>query len=283
MRRFSSRFRILFLAFLLFFDITRPAMAAPEGTLTWGLHVTLASRWLDPAETEALITPFMVLYAIHDALVKPMPAGNNTPSLAESWTVSKDGLTYEFVLRKGVTFHNGDLVTAEDVKFSFDRYHGASAKLLKDRVREVQIVDPAPASRSRIVGSMATLNWSRKSRPRSPSAKPSSNVSKATTAGTRARCPAASRCTGKYDTSTLPVTPRIVPRATGRNRSIPAALSSCGFTTLTSAPVSRTSRAVVRPFSVTVTMMGPDPGSSSFFVIMGSVPSLRSPSDVGAS
>ena len=36
--------------------------------MTWGLHVTLASRWLDPAETEALITPLMVLYAIHDAL-----------------------------------------------------------------------------------------------------------------------------------------------------------------------------------------------------------------------
>src|SRR5437764_14820310 len=85
-----------------------PAAAAPEGTMTWGLHVTLASRWLDPAETEALITPFMVLYAIHDALVKPMPAGPNTPSLAESWSVSKDGLTYEFVLRKLATFHNGD-------------------------------------------------------------------------------------------------------------------------------------------------------------------------------
>jgi peptide/nickel transport system substrate-binding protein len=141
MRRFSSRFRILFLAFLLFFGITRPAMAAPEGTLTWGLHVTLASRWLDPAETEALITPFMVLYAIHDALVKPMPAGPNTPSLAESWSASKDGLTYEFVLRRGVKFHNGEPVTAEDVKFSFERYRGASAKLLQDRVREVQIVD----------------------------------------------------------------------------------------------------------------------------------------------
>src|SRR5947208_7520821 len=84
----------------------------------------------------------MVLYAIHDALVKPMPAGDNTPSLAESWAASKDGLSYEFVLRKGVKFHNGDPVTAEDVKFSFDRYHGAAAKLLKDRVREVQIVDP---------------------------------------------------------------------------------------------------------------------------------------------
>ena len=71
-----------------------------------------------------------------------MPAGDNTPSLAESWTVSKDGLTYEFVLRKGVKFHNGEPVTAEDVKFSFERYKGAGAKLLKERVREVQVVDP---------------------------------------------------------------------------------------------------------------------------------------------
>src|SRR5216117_3115391 len=110
------------------------AVAAPEGTVTWALHVTLASRWLDPAETEALATPFMVLYAIHDALVKPMPAGPTTSSLAESWSASKDGRTYVFVLRKGARFHNGEPVTADDVKFSFDRYKGAAAKLLKDRV-----------------------------------------------------------------------------------------------------------------------------------------------------
>jgi peptide/nickel transport system substrate-binding protein len=138
-----SRFRIIALAVLLLSPCAATsAAAAPEGTLTWGLHVTLVSKWLDPADTEAFINPFMVLYAVHDALVKPMPGGDNTPSLAESWTVSKDGLTYEFVLRKGVKFHNGDTLTAEDVKFSFDRYRGASAKLLKDRVREVQIVDP---------------------------------------------------------------------------------------------------------------------------------------------
>jgi peptide/nickel transport system substrate-binding protein len=143
MRSLSVRPGIVALALLLLFPaLAGTAAAAPEGTLTWGLHVTLASKWLDPAETEAFINPFMVLYAIHDALVKPMPGGDNTASLAESWTASKDGLTYEFVLRKGVKFHNGDPVTAEDVKFSFDRYKGAAAKLLKDKVREVQIVDP---------------------------------------------------------------------------------------------------------------------------------------------
>ena len=137
MRRFALTVLLLLLA------LPAPAAAAPEGTLTWGIHVTLAARWLDPADTEAFINPFMVLYAVHDALVKPMPAGENTPSLAESWSQSKDGLVYEFVLRKSAKFHNGDPVTAEDVKFSFDRYKGAAAKLLHDRVREVQIVDPS--------------------------------------------------------------------------------------------------------------------------------------------
>src|SRR2546425_8031389 len=142
MKSFFVRSVIVVLV-LLPFTLPAAAAAAPEGTLTWGVHTTLAARWLDPSDTEAFITPFMVLYAIHDALVKPMPAGDNTASLAESWTVTKDGLTYEFVLRKGVKFHNGDPVTADDVKFSFDRYHGAAAKLLKERVKEVQIVDPA--------------------------------------------------------------------------------------------------------------------------------------------
>jgi len=140
-RRFILRVIVL-LALTQVFGLAGSASAAPEGTMTWGVHITLASRWLDPAETEGIITPFMVLYALHDALVKPMPGNINTPSLAESWTQSKDGLTYEFVLRKGVKFHNGEPVTAADVKFSFERYRGAGAKLLKERVREVQIVDP---------------------------------------------------------------------------------------------------------------------------------------------
>jgi peptide/nickel transport system substrate-binding protein len=63
-------------------------------------------------------------------------------SLAESWTESPDGLVYEFKLRRGLKFHNGDPVTTEDVKFSFERYKGAGAKELHTRVRQVEIVDP---------------------------------------------------------------------------------------------------------------------------------------------
>src|SRR5580765_153225 len=115
---------------------------APAGQMTWAAHITLAPTWFDPAETPGIGTPFMVLYALHDALVKPMPGNPMAPSLAESWSLSKDGLAYEFVLRQGAKFHNGDPVTAEDVKFSFERYRGAAAKLLRERVPVVEVVDP---------------------------------------------------------------------------------------------------------------------------------------------
>ncbi|HET8577468.1 MAG TPA: ABC transporter substrate-binding protein, partial [Methylomirabilota bacterium] len=136
----SRRALVLALLTLLLVLVAAPSTgsAAPEGQLTWGVHISLAPTWFDPAETPGIITPFMVLYALHDAMVKPMPGHPITPSLAESWSVSKDGLVYEFVLRKGARFHNGDPVTAEDVKFSFERYRGTSAKMLKDRVAAVE-------------------------------------------------------------------------------------------------------------------------------------------------
>jgi len=129
------------LLLLLSFAAITPAVAA-EGQLTWAIHISLAPTWFDPAETPGIVTPFMILYALHDAVAKPMPGKTMAPSLAESWTVSPDGLIYDFILRSGVKFHNGETVTADDVKFSFDRYKGAANKALKDKVRTVQIVDP---------------------------------------------------------------------------------------------------------------------------------------------
>jgi peptide/nickel transport system substrate-binding protein len=115
---------------------------APAGQMTLVHGISIVPRWFDPAESEGLVTPFIFYYALHDALVKPMPGNPTAPCLAESWTASPDGLTYEFALRKGVRFHNGDVVGADDVKFSFDRYRGASARTLKEHVAAVEIVDP---------------------------------------------------------------------------------------------------------------------------------------------
>src|SRR5438046_6857626 len=116
------------------------AQTKPEGAMRWALSVTLAPAWFAPAAVVGVLTPFWVLYAMHDALVKPMPGNHLTPSLAESWTVSADQRVYDFKLREGLKFHNGDLFTAEDVKWSFQRAKGA--KLLHEKVREVAIADP---------------------------------------------------------------------------------------------------------------------------------------------
>src|SRR5678815_4627777 len=107
----------------------------PEGELTIAFDASIAPTFLEPAETSGIGTPFVFLYALHDALIKPLPGNNMAPCLAESWRESPDGLVYEFKLRQGLRFHNGDPFTAEDVKFSFHRYRGVSAKTLHDRVR----------------------------------------------------------------------------------------------------------------------------------------------------
>ena len=120
----------------------RTAGAAPQGELRIASHVSLAPTWFDPAETAGIITPFMMLYAMHDAMVKAMPDNQMAPCLAESWAMAPDGLSYAFTLRKGVLFHNGEPLMADDVKFSLERYRGSSSKTLKERVAGVDIQDP---------------------------------------------------------------------------------------------------------------------------------------------
>jgi peptide/nickel transport system substrate-binding protein len=134
----SRRSRIVVVVLALVLIAPAVALAAPEGEMAWALHFSLAPTLFEPAETPGVVSPYMILYALHDALVKPMPGKSLAPSLAESWSMSSDGLVYEFVLRKGPRFHTGEPVTAEDVKFSFERYRGISAKTLKDKVAAVE-------------------------------------------------------------------------------------------------------------------------------------------------
>ena len=91
-----------------------------SGQLTWGLHISLTPTSFDPAETSGNITPFLinVRVARRAGEAHAGPAAGAVPRL-ESWSASEDQLAYDFVLRKGIEFHNGDPVTADDVKFSF--------------------------------------------------------------------------------------------------------------------------------------------------------------------
>src|SRR2546428_144717 len=117
---------------------TATAQAKPEGEMRWALYVTLSPLWFDPSEVIGQLTPFWILYGLHDALVKPMPGNLQAPCLAESWTVSPDQRVYEFKLREGLKFHNGDPFTAEDVKFSFQRSKGA--RQVREKVRALEVV-----------------------------------------------------------------------------------------------------------------------------------------------
>src|SRR5688572_3800361 len=138
LRRASTR---LLLAAVLAFGATAAA-AAPWGRAVMAWHVTIAPSWFDPSTAPPQITPFGMLYALHDGLVRPLPGQKMGNALAESWTESPDGLRYEFKLRRGLKFHNGDPVTPEDVKFSFERFKGVGSKKLQAHVRNVEIFVP---------------------------------------------------------------------------------------------------------------------------------------------
>lgn len=78
---------------------------------------------LDPQKTAAVAT-FNITGSIYDTLVAITPDWKIEPRLAESYTISPDGMEITFNLKKGVKFHNGREMKAQDVKYSFERLKG---------------------------------------------------------------------------------------------------------------------------------------------------------------
>src|SRR2546422_8740005 len=138
MRDLTVRIAFVLFSMLAMLGTEVGAQSQSDGQLTIAFDASIAPAFLDPAETAGIATPFAFLYALHDALIKPLPGNDMAPCLAESWKESPDGLVYEFKLREGLKFHNGDPSTAEDAKFSFHRYRGTSARQLHDRGRAVE-------------------------------------------------------------------------------------------------------------------------------------------------
>lgn len=101
--------------------------------------------YLDPHLAVAAGTS-EVLFNVFEGLLKPNEKGELLPAVAESYQVSPDGLTYTFKLRSGVKFHNGNPVTSQDVKFSYDRLAGtATGKPLNPAFQDVQAIEASDA------------------------------------------------------------------------------------------------------------------------------------------
>lgn len=116
-------------------------LAAEGDTLTWAVHLSPTNLFFDPGITPGTGAPLMIQYALHDALIRPVRDETTALSLAESMEEAEDGLSYTFTLREGLKFQNGEPLTAEDAKFSFDRYKGANAELIRKFVKDAEVLD----------------------------------------------------------------------------------------------------------------------------------------------
>ncbi|HET9490628.1 MAG TPA: ABC transporter substrate-binding protein [Methylomirabilota bacterium] len=112
-----------------------------KGTLTIAQHFALDPGWLDPQNHITALTQQHYDYLVHDALIKPMPQGIHTYSLAEHAEIAVDFSKAGFRLRPGLTFHDGKPLTTADVKWTYENYRGIHFKTFHDRLQRIEVVD----------------------------------------------------------------------------------------------------------------------------------------------
>ena len=113
----------------------------PEGKVTIGVHVTVSPDWMNPQTVTSSLMPYELMWKVQDSMLKPSEQSVFTYSLAESFDMTDDFMSVEMRLRDGVTFHDGSLITIDDVIFSYENYHGANATFLHDKTKTVEAVD----------------------------------------------------------------------------------------------------------------------------------------------
>lgn len=125
---------------------TTPLRAQDQkGTLVFAVE-SLSGQTLDPI-LEGRPGNAVYQAVMYDSLVGfDLEKGGVGPGVAERWELSADGLTWTFHIRPGQTFHNGDKLTAHDVKFSLERQMGpgslaAAAATMKRSIKNIEVVD----------------------------------------------------------------------------------------------------------------------------------------------
>src|SRR5437879_13705480 len=118
------------------------AKVVPSGNMALAWHTNITPRRLDPQQHDGGATPDNFLNVLHDALIKNFRDElYDHPALAERYEFAEDAKSAIFRLRPGVKFHDGAPVTPEDVKWSYEHYHGAWAKVMHDKTDGVEILD----------------------------------------------------------------------------------------------------------------------------------------------
>src|SRR5262245_47914530 len=122
--------------------VSAAAKVVSSGSMTLAWHTNIAPRWLDPQQHDGGATPDNFLTVVHDGLIKNFRDElYDHPALAESYEFAEDARSATFRLRDGIKFHDGSPVTPDDVKWSYEHYQGAWAKLLHDETDRVKILD----------------------------------------------------------------------------------------------------------------------------------------------
>src|SRR5437899_11812790 len=134
------------LAVLLAVSVGAPSAAQePKGTLIFAVE-SLGAQTLDPI-LEGRPGNAVYQAVMYDSLIGfDLEKGGVGPGVAERWELSPDGLVWTFYLRPGQTFHNGDKLTAEDVKVSLKRPMGpgslaAAAASMRRTIKSIEVVD----------------------------------------------------------------------------------------------------------------------------------------------
>jgi peptide/nickel transport system substrate-binding protein len=130
-----------------------------DGESTLAVGFTAEPKNFDFTNTDGAAIPQALLYNVYEGLVKLDAEGEIVPLLAESWTISPDRKVYDFQLREGVTFANGDEFTAEDVKFSIERVSSDWTVSLKSKMDVVERVEAVSPTHARVVLSRPSNAW----------------------------------------------------------------------------------------------------------------------------
>lgn len=121
------------------------ATSVMAGSIILGIQQEPTS--LDPTSDATASIDGMLTQNVYESLTTVNEAGEVQPQLAQSWTVSDDGLTYVFTLVQGAKFHDGTDFDADDVKFSFDRAMAEGStnptKSIFAPIESVTVIDPA--------------------------------------------------------------------------------------------------------------------------------------------